>query len=479
LTEQDTERARKGKPNKTTDPSINSKSKEIPIQSIQSIRKMYFRLALTFLAACLLQPTVSAFGYGQQESYSVEGKKTAVRRERNLDHWDGDTLAYYLDDYRGHDAAIMFYAQWDQNSHALAPYWDRIATLLDAGKSKSRLVMALFDCELNFAHAELCKALNVDSYPTLMFVGSGPYHDTDPITKRIFGNKKSAGIMGDAPVYNTVKFQGNWQYGDAIKDWIRTMQALSNWHLWTTQGFGKRLRNFLLPHKKTPNDPLPVGIPNAAVAAAVASGGAAGGTSAQSTVDSTKTAALEKQVEALVETTTQLEKLASRGDALLDTLLNSAPSSALDKDAYFVMQEYNVWESIAKKEDNSEEELIFYSCVVQMALDYCQRVSKDVATNLVLELEAAGQTLDDMLESPTLEQDILDAVAKVEPYCGLLDQCFLTSFADEQCRPDKCPFQNPAACKYLTACFDPVVQADYAEALAEVKAKEAKTTAAI
>jgi hypothetical protein len=70
--------------------------------------------------------------------------------------------------------------------------------------------MALFDCELNNQHIQLCKALSVTYYPTLLFVGSGPYHATDPVTGAILG-AKSAGVMGPAPVWNTVKFQGNWQ----------------------------------------------------------------------------------------------------------------------------------------------------------------------------------------------------------------------------------------------------------------------------
>ncbi|CAJ1961931.1 unnamed protein product [Cylindrotheca closterium] len=437
---------------------------------------MYHRLALTFLAAsycCIFQTSVSALGYGaNQQSYSVETKTTTVRRERNLDHWDSDTLAYYLDDYRGHDVAIMFYAQWDHNSHALAPYWDRIATILDAGNTGSRLVMALFDCEMNNAHIELCKALNVDAYPTLMFVGSGPYHDTDPITKKIFGKNRSAGRMGEAPVSNTVKFQGNWKYGDAIMDWIRTMQALSNWHLWTTQGFGKRLRNFLLPHK-TPNNPLPVGVPNAA---AGGGGSSAGGGAQASGVDSAKTKALEQQVEALAKNSEQLEKLAVRGDAFLDVMLNPVKSSTLEKDPYVVMKEHNVWANV--KDDDKTEDLILFTCVVQTSLDYCQRVSKDVAFDLVTKLEAQGQTIEEMLASPTLEQDILSGVAELEPFCGLMDECLISNFEDEKCRPDTCPFTNPNACRYLTACFNPEIQSDYAEAVSEVQGKKAASAKA-
>ena len=68
-------------------------------------------------------------------------QKTEVRREHNLDHWDSDTLAYYLDNYPGYDLAIMFYARWDTNSQRLAPYWNRIAEILDAGSNQSKLIM--------------------------------------------------------------------------------------------------------------------------------------------------------------------------------------------------------------------------------------------------------------------------------------------------------------------------------------------------
>jgi hypothetical protein len=133
-----------------------------------------------------------AVGYNDKTSYTTQGQEAMVRRERNLDHWDSDTLAYYLDDYAGYNIAILFYAQWDENSHRLAPYWAKMAASLDAGSSRSRLIMALFDCELNTAHDQLCKALSITHYPTLLFVGSGPYHDTDPFTKTLFGKAKSA-----------------------------------------------------------------------------------------------------------------------------------------------------------------------------------------------------------------------------------------------------------------------------------------------
>ena len=139
---------------------------------------------------------------------------------------------------------------------------------------------------------QLCKAAGITHYPTMLFIGSGPFYDTDPVSKILFG-KKSAGVMGEAPVSNTVKFQGNWQYYDSILDWIKTMQALSRWHTWSTKGFGKRLRNFFLPERKQ-NKQLPLGVPyKSSRTSPIANSGASN--------DSTKTsdgnvAFLEKQV---------------------------------------------------------------------------------------------------------------------------------------------------------------------------------------
>ena len=104
--------------------------------------------------------------YSQQSSSSSSSSAYDVlspRRERNLDHWDADTAAAYLgltrtttngdstefipvppsdDVYAGHDAAILFYAQWCQNCHALAPSYDAIGTLMEAGTTKSKLPVA-------------------------------------------------------------------------------------------------------------------------------------------------------------------------------------------------------------------------------------------------------------------------------------------------------------------------------------------------
>ena len=72
---------------------------------------------------------------------NTEAQKVEVKRENSLDHWDSDTLAYYLDNYPGYDMAVMFYASWDQNSRALAPYWNQMAHDMDAGSTQSKIIM--------------------------------------------------------------------------------------------------------------------------------------------------------------------------------------------------------------------------------------------------------------------------------------------------------------------------------------------------
>jgi hypothetical protein len=407
-----------------------------------SSRYFSFLAALSSLLCC----TPSVAQYGTQP---------AVRRERNLDHWDSNTLAYFLDEYPGYDAAVMFYAQWDSNSHSLAPYFDRIGTLLEAGTTDSRLVMALFDCEDSNANSQLCEAVGITHYPTLMFFGSGPYHDTDPITKTLFGAKRSAGHMGNAPVPNTVKFQGNWQYADAVLDWIRTMQALSNWHTWTTKGFGRRLRNFLLPYKKPKSTPLPIGIP-------------ANAASSSSSSSSADTEILESMIEILSNRTTDLEKVALRSTIMMESVL--LPSST--EDMFTSLSQSGSWTT----ESATPTQQILRNCVLEVSLDYCQRVGSKAATDMVDELEKQGVSVEDIVEMDDLQEKMMALIEKAEPYCVVLDDCVVNGMQDEKCRPDKCPFQNPQACSYLTACLEPDIQQEYAEAMGLNLEEEATPT---
>jgi Thioredoxin. len=244
---------------------------------------------------------------------------TISRRERNLDHWDAETLAAYLgldpdtakplpdDQYVGIDAAVMFYAQWCSNCHRFATVWDTIGQLLHAGTTESNLIMALFNCELNQKHTRLCDAAGVTHYPTLMFVGAGPYHDSDPVTSAILGSKAS-GPYGPTTLPRTVKFQGNLNIGDSVLDWVKAMRGLSTWYKWNHMegGWLRGIRSLLSnpfrrksSRSKTENA-LPVGIPTGFYYSSSSSSsnrmrkGAAGG-SASSTY------ALEKQLKTAQE----------------------------------------------------------------------------------------------------------------------------------------------------------------------------------
>jgi hypothetical protein len=265
--------------------------------------------------------------------------------------------------------------------------------------------------------------------------------------------------MGDAPIVNTVKFQGNWQYTDAVLDWIRTMQALSNWHMWTTHGFGKRLRNFFWPHGKTPNTPVPIGIPaGKQIADNNSGGGPSTPTTMSSTADAAEVAALQQTVAALTTSTEQLENIALRTATMLESVL--LPMTT--QDMFTLMEEAKAW--TAKDADSPQKEVL-RNCLLELGLDYCDRVGVKVASELVNDLEAAGNTMEEMLAMTTLEQDVVDRLAKEEPYCAILNDCILSDMAGEKCRPSTCPFTNPAACSYMTSCLDPELQQAYAVAL--------------
>jgi len=425
-----------------------------------------------FLYGCMIATTTrttTLCNALEDYDYGKKPKQTKVIRENNLDHWDSDTLAYYLDEYPGYDLAVMFYAPWDDYSNQLAPYWNQIAHILDAGTTQSKLIMSLFDCELNSAHMELCKALSVTHYPTLLFIGSGPFHDTDPITKVLFGKKKSAGLMGESPVPNTIKFQGNWQYYDSILDWVKTMQALSRWHTWSTKGFGKRLRNLFL-RTKIQNEQLPLGVPiktRAAIGSRSAITGsdnnaaaAAVGSITSSTNNNESIEYLEKQVKKWKDNTDKITKIAVRTATMLDSVLFGDKNST---DMFTLLYERDAWKDM-KSDINLND--IYRFCVMEVALDYCQRVSDTVGTKVVDKLLASDLSSDELSSAAdNMGTLINDELKKLEPYCGIFDDCISNDMKDESCRPKICPFINENACRYTTSCMDPSVVDEYADAL--------------
>ena len=314
---------------------------------------------------------------------------------------------------------------------------------------------------------ELCKSIKVTHYPTLMFIGSGPFYDTDPITKLLLGKDKSAGVMGESPVPNTVKFQGNWQYTDSILDWIKTMQALSRWHTWSTKGFGKRLRNLIL-REKIQNEQLPLGVPGRSASSDSSSsssssvsslkGGASSSTSAAATDADIEY--LQKQVEKWQNATDDITKVAVRTATMLDSVLFENEKST---DMFTLLDERDAWKDMKSATDLKD---IYRFCVMEVALDYCQRFAETVGNKVVDKLIASDLSSEELMAaSDNMDTLIMDELNILEPYCGILDTCIASDMKDESCRPKTCPFINENACRYTTSCYDPSVVVEYAEAL--------------
>ena len=67
--------------------------------------------------------------------------------------------------------------------------------------------------------------------------------ERDVLSSSVLGKDKSAGPYGATTLRRTVKFQGNWQYGDQLLDWVSIMKGLSSWHAVTESGPLRGLRN--------------------------------------------------------------------------------------------------------------------------------------------------------------------------------------------------------------------------------------------
>lgn len=485
------------------------------------------------LAASTTTTTTSSNNQDKNNNGSTSSNSVVtVRRQDHLDFWDSDTLAYYLDEYRGYDTAVFFYASWDTNSHAIVPYWDQIATYLSAGHVSSNLIMAVFDCEVNHAHATLCQAVGITHYPTMLFIGSGPYYDTDAITRMVSSGLSNSAQqrppLDYAPIPNTVKFQG--QQADAILDWIYTMQGLSRWHLWSNKygGWWKPWKWILSPftfwrNKKQQGQEnlLPIGIPT--------TGGITTGTASSSS--SLTVANLQDQIKEMKTLLTQYEKALLRNANMLESTLlippvnrtfetnNSSSSSSSSSSAPFLvwndmftlLHQIDAWNvtssttsmSSSSSVSNNDMPLILKSCVVELSLDYCQRTSQQIADTLVDEWRRNdAEGFDNLNEEdlwdyymPLLENGILSRLQQSEPYCSILDSCLASNFLQENntqddntsndknnknnnknhtmtCRPTTCPFVNPAACHYVTSCLNNDLQQEYATALGLIMPKE-------
>ena len=258
-------------------------------------------------------------------------------------------------------------------------------------------------------------------------------------------------MMGESPVPNTVKFQGNWQYYESILDWIKTMQALSRWHIWSTDGFGQRLRTFFLPKRKK-NVQLPVGVPGS-------SSGSSSGTATKAATNQ-DIEFLEQKVKAHKTATEDMTKAATRAATMMDSVLFGDEKSG---DMFTFLDERDAW-----KDTKSYSSLddIYRVCTMEVSLDYCQRLADPVGTKVVDDLIASDLTSDQLVAaSENIEKLIMEEIAKEEPYCAILDDCIASHMGAETCRPKVCPFENNAACLLLTSCKDPSIIKEYAEVL--------------
>ena len=75
-----------------------------------------------------------------------------------------------------------------------------------------------------------------------------------------------------------------------------------------------------------------------------------------------------------------------------------------------------------------------------------------------------------------LEQELKIMIEASEPFCDSIEACIIDGFTSASCRSPTCPFVNPAACGYMSACFDESIQRDYAKAMGlELPPKTAPT----
>ena len=462
-------------------------------------------------------------------------ESTTTRRERNLDHWDAATAAAYLglhpvtfeplpkkkhaalqssesdgglltssstsssssstssltDEYIGHDAAILFYAQWCRNCHAVAPSWDAIATHLNAGTKSSNLIMALFDCEKSSQHTQLCLKAGIVAYPTIMYVGRDEYHDTDFLSRSILGKDKSAGPYGATTLPRTVKFQGNWQYPDQILDWISIMKGISSWSGITSSGPLRTVRNLLFKlltggkynnnsgggKSKGGSASLPVGIPPN-FQSDLRGLGSSGGGAAAAASNAHEIKDLEQKLNATTKEKELYEKAVKHSSQLLNSMLfptnnnkkeEDKKNETTPRDPFTILTNSDGWyqnaTSLPKDASNNDEHpSILRSCTLELSIDYCSRITTRETNAYLNELAAIPDT-DPFPSLQEIETHLLTKVKEDEPYCGIIENCIISNFEDNECRPQMCPFVNDAACTYVTSCFDGPVQDEYGLAL--------------
>jgi uncharacterized membrane protein YgcG len=418
-------------------------------------------------------------------------------RVGNLDYMDAATVKYYLsapkEDY---NVAIMFYAQWCRNCHAFAPTWGQIGDHRSAGTEESKLILGLFDCETDYEHQEICSAAGVTHYPTLQYYS---------LAGQQFQRK--------VPKHTNV-FAGNWQYGDAVLDWLTVNQALSQWH---RAGWGKRLRQLLTGRKPGSGSAklaLPVGVPGTGTGSATlsstssgsassgsassgsaSSGSASSGSAGAGAASSAAVKGLESKVAKLEQESKELQDVAGRSAVVVDCMLfpvsvegpdaakymyvsDPAVTSSSDADAattisssetsytdlYRYLDQTGGWTATA----DPEKEIV-RTCVMEVGLDFCNRLLTHQAQAWISTFADSDDITDEDVDAFQARQ--MQQIAATEPYCAILEDCVVTEFADTAvCRPPACPFRDESVCRYLTACLTEQMQTEYAIAMGFLEA---------
>lgn len=410
---------------------------------------------------------------------SSSSSTSKVKRINQLDYFDIDTMLYYLQaPALEYDVAVLFYAQWCKNCHAFAPLWDQISRYMHAGTKQSQLIMGLFDCEANYQHAELCtERVGITHYPTIVYMSMAG-NTLQKKKKRKGRSKDKRNIMISIPTHITT-FPGNWQYGDAVMDWLNALSKLSNWH---RHDYGSRIRQWILfggrSHKNHPNalskQALPIGIPS--------------------------DARNQQEILQLQTLQTETNNLAVRSSIFVDCLL--LPKSATEyllqsststktlttkelvtmadshgknyTDVYALLQHRNAWKAASSSSSTSTTttttDLVLRTCASEVSLDYCTRLSEQYADTWLKERLGSSSSSSslDITEAEYLQfsDHLHKYLNETEPFCAVMDECVMVNFENaEKCQPSKCPFRDPVACRYLTACLTEPIQIEYAEAM--------------
>ena len=368
------------------------------------------------------------FGLSQQTA--EEELKTPTTRTGHVDVLDADTLKYYLEAPKeDFDVVVLYYASWCTNCKALSPIYAQIASILSAGTTDSNVIMSYFDCEGDFDRATLCSQAGITHYPTIHFYSFSGQRLSRTEPKHIS------------------KFPGNWQQGEAILDWIRVMSFLSRWH---RAAWGQRLRGWLFGKKdkdSVAEKNLPVGVPQAAAA--------------------------ERKVQGLQEEWDTMRDLAVRTSSFLDAVLFPVATTGIDSsmtdananggtyaDVFGQLTKSNGWH-----DKTNATAAVLRMCIMEAALDVCERLNLRVAENWLEEHPITNVATITDTELALFENDTKSTIQQKEPFCMIAKDCVIKDFQPPECRPDKCPFSDPTACRYLTACLTSALQEEYAAAM--------------